>query len=332
MTAKVVDVVARPPGCAGQAADAVSAYSQVKMEDAPKLLKLPKSKCPDIWIRLPRHKWPKSWSSMEDPVVPLERKSVWSPIGRIAVGKTIWKSSAGTWMGKSTELGMLLRASNARSYSYRFYVDEKKADRKHNLDLVWKKIDETVCSGRTKHHFLTICTWGLYRLLQWIGIFSSRIKFVGLEPCLGTYEMRVAPRCSWRFGGHWAGLQRTRYLQENTHLFKIAGKMVNVSHAINPIHWNEKKLDIACFRNVLKTTRFKPNFVPPTWVFWNDFSGGLDIAFLPLLFHPYLLGNLTCVRVTALCPVWWSCAVIVLCVFCGCCVSIVVCSMWMSCS
>ena len=26
-----------------------------------------------FWIRLPRHKWPKSWSSMEDPVVPLER-------------------------------------------------------------------------------------------------------------------------------------------------------------------------------------------------------------------------------------------------------------------
>ena len=43
------------------------------MEDAPKLLKIPKSECPDIWIRLPRHKWPKSWSCMEDPVVPLER-------------------------------------------------------------------------------------------------------------------------------------------------------------------------------------------------------------------------------------------------------------------
>ena len=43
------------------------------MEDAPKLLKIPKSECPDIRIRLPRHKWPKSWSSMEDPVVPLER-------------------------------------------------------------------------------------------------------------------------------------------------------------------------------------------------------------------------------------------------------------------
>ena len=43
------------------------------MEDAHKLLKISTSECPDIWIPLPRHKWRKSWSSMEDPVVLLER-------------------------------------------------------------------------------------------------------------------------------------------------------------------------------------------------------------------------------------------------------------------
>ena len=71
--AKVMDIISRLPGCAGQAASAGSAYTQVKMEDAPKLLNISKSECPDIWIFPPRHKWPKSWSSMEDPVVPLER-------------------------------------------------------------------------------------------------------------------------------------------------------------------------------------------------------------------------------------------------------------------
>ena len=72
--AKVMDITSRLPGCARQAADAVSAYTQVKREDASTLLKkLPKSECPDIWIRLPKHKWPNSLSSMEDPVVPLER-------------------------------------------------------------------------------------------------------------------------------------------------------------------------------------------------------------------------------------------------------------------
>ena len=58
------------------------------MEDAHKLLKIPKSECPDIWIRLPRHKWPKSWSSMEDPVVPLERNLYGHPLARF-----LWKGN-----------------------------------------------------------------------------------------------------------------------------------------------------------------------------------------------------------------------------------------------
>ena len=50
------------------------------MEDAHKLLKIPKAECPDFWIRLPRHKWQKSWSSLEDPVVPLERNLYGHPL------------------------------------------------------------------------------------------------------------------------------------------------------------------------------------------------------------------------------------------------------------
>ena len=84
--AKIMDIISRLPGCDGQAADAVSAYTQVKVEDAHKLLKIPKSECPDIWIRLPRHKWPKSWSSMEDPDVPLERNLYGHPLAGL-----LWK-------------------------------------------------------------------------------------------------------------------------------------------------------------------------------------------------------------------------------------------------
>ena len=81
MTAsKIMDIISRLPGFDGQAADAVSAYTQVKMEDAHKLLKIPKSECPDIWVRPPRHTWPKSWSSMEDPVVPLEKNLYGHPL------------------------------------------------------------------------------------------------------------------------------------------------------------------------------------------------------------------------------------------------------------
>ena len=82
--AKVMDIISRMPGCDGQAADAVSSDTQVRMEDAPKFLKIPNSECPDIWIRLPRHKWPKSWSSIEDPVVPLERNLYGHPLAGLS--------------------------------------------------------------------------------------------------------------------------------------------------------------------------------------------------------------------------------------------------------
>ena len=64
--AKIMDIISRLPGCYGQAADAVSAYIQVKMEDAHKLLKIPKSECPDIWIRLPRHKCERGGTTRTD--------------------------------------------------------------------------------------------------------------------------------------------------------------------------------------------------------------------------------------------------------------------------
>ena len=89
--AKIMDIISRLPGCDGQAADAVSAYTQVKMEDAHKLLKIPKSECPDIWIRLPQHEWPKSWSSMEDPVVPLERNLYGHPLAGLLCERQIGK-------------------------------------------------------------------------------------------------------------------------------------------------------------------------------------------------------------------------------------------------
>ena len=56
--------------------------SSYAVPSCPKLLQFysRKSECPDNWIRVPRHKWPKSWSSMEDPVVPLERNLYGHPL------------------------------------------------------------------------------------------------------------------------------------------------------------------------------------------------------------------------------------------------------------
>ena len=75
-----MDIISRLPGCEGQASDAVSANTQVTMEGAPTLRKLPKSECPDIWKRPPRHKGPTTWQSIDEPGVPLEGKCMDIPL------------------------------------------------------------------------------------------------------------------------------------------------------------------------------------------------------------------------------------------------------------
>ena len=97
-----------------------------------RLPKVPKSDCPDTRIRLPRHKWPKSWSGVEsepgvchrlwsimrqleqvcsltkcqvNPFGPNISISGWTKFVRTPacwplVGKTIWGSSSETQMGK----------------------------------------------------------------------------------------------------------------------------------------------------------------------------------------------------------------------------------------
>ena len=65
----------------------LSAKTQVKMEKgAPTFLKMPKSGCPDIWTRLPKHKWTKSWSCIGRP-----SRSSWTKFVRSSFGKTLWE-------------------------------------------------------------------------------------------------------------------------------------------------------------------------------------------------------------------------------------------------
>ena len=75
--AEVLDASSRLPGCSGQASDAVSAYTQVEMKDAPDLLRLSEEECPKMWIRIPKARRPHNWDSIDDPVVLVER-NLWS--------------------------------------------------------------------------------------------------------------------------------------------------------------------------------------------------------------------------------------------------------------
>ena len=142
--AKVMDVLARLPDCDGQAADAISAYTQKKMEDALKLLKIPKSECPDVRIRLPKHKWPKSWTCKENPVIPHERNLYGHPLAGL-----VWKDS-------SKKALVELDWEKVPNWEYFFvhwrqklflsvYVDDiKMARKKQNLAPMWKKLMKNV--------------------------------------------------------------------------------------------------------------------------------------------------------------------------------------------
>ena len=92
--AKVMEVIAKLLDCAGQAVDAVSAYTP-KMEYDPKFLKIPKSECPDFWIRLPRHNDRNHGQNIEDPVVSLER-NLYGHTCWPLVGRTVRRSSTRT--------------------------------------------------------------------------------------------------------------------------------------------------------------------------------------------------------------------------------------------
>ena len=145
--AKIMDIISRLPGCDGQAADAVSAYTQVKMEDAHKLLKIPISECPDIWIRLPRHKRPKSWSRFDDPVVLLERNLYGHPLAGLLWEKQFEKLQLKYGWEKVSNWKCLF-VHREKGLFLSVYVDDiKLAGKKQNLVPMCKVLNKEVDLG-----------------------------------------------------------------------------------------------------------------------------------------------------------------------------------------
>ena len=112
MTAsKIMDIISRLPGCDGQAAGAVSAYTQVKMEDAHKFLKIPKSECPDNFGFVyhdsngPNHG--PVWKTQLFLLSGICMVILWQTI----MGKTIRENPIETWLGENSKFGMSLCTS-----------------------------------------------------------------------------------------------------------------------------------------------------------------------------------------------------------------------------
>ena len=130
-------------------------------------MKIPKSECPDIRIRLPRHNWPKPWSSMEDPVVPLERNLYGHPLAGLLWGKAIWENPIEVRLVKRFPIG------NAYSYTVKkglflsVYADDiKLAGKKQNIDPMWKVLNKEDDLGEPTS-FLDHVYLGLHSKTMW---------------------------------------------------------------------------------------------------------------------------------------------------------------------
>ena len=114
------------------------------MEDAHKLFKIPKSECPDIWIRLPRHKWPKSWSSMEDPVVPLERNLYGHLLAGLLWERQFEKILLKHDWEKIPNWECLFVHRQEGLFLFVYVDDIKLAWKKQNIDPMWKLLNKKV--------------------------------------------------------------------------------------------------------------------------------------------------------------------------------------------
>ena len=206
-----MDIISRLPGCDGQAADAVSAKTQVKMEDAHKLLKIPKSECPDIWIRLPRHKWPKSWSSMEDTVVPLNRNLFGHPLAGLLWERQFEKILLKYGWEKVSNCECLFVHSEKGLFLSVYVDDIKLAGRKQNIDPMWKVLNKEVDLGEPTsfldHVYLGYTQRQMpnkqrYCVDNYRTMFESRISAEGTEKLPYSENFRIS---SWSYDmeGPW---------------------------------------------------------------------------------------------------------------------------------
>ena len=159
--ATIMDIISRLPGCDGQSADAVSAYTQVKMKDAHKLLKFQNRSVQTFGFVYhdtnPRHKWPKSWSSMEDPVVPLERNLYGHPLAGLLWERQFEKILSKHGWDKIPNWECLF-VHREKGLFLSVYVDDiKMAGKKQNLDPMWKLLNKEVDLGEPTSFLDHVC-------------------------------------------------------------------------------------------------------------------------------------------------------------------------------
>ena len=125
--ATVMDIISRLPGWSGQAADAVSAHTQVQNGRCSKIIENSK-------IGMSRHLDSSTTTQIAKIIVQYGRpsrsswgKSAWSSFGITIMGKAIWENPIEILLGEGFQLGMLIHTSWKRLF-WSVYVDDIKLE------------------------------------------------------------------------------------------------------------------------------------------------------------------------------------------------------------
>ena len=115
------------------------------MEDAPRLLKIPKSECPDLWMRLPNTNGPNHGTILKTPLF-LLRETYTDTHLQDSCGKDrSQKSLMELGMVKNDKLTMLFLVHRKQKFFLSVHVDDiNMAGRGQHLAPMWKKLTKNV--------------------------------------------------------------------------------------------------------------------------------------------------------------------------------------------
>ena len=179
---------------------------RLKWKMLQKLLKIPKSECPDIWIRLPRHKMAKIMVQYERPS---RAKSVWSSFGRTVMGKAIWENPIEIWLGEGFQLGMPIRTPWKRNILICVCGWHQIGWKETNVHPMWKLLNKEVDLGEPRSfldHVYLGCTQRQCEISKDIvdnyrTMFESRISAAWTEKLPYSENLRIS---SWSLWHGWS--------------------------------------------------------------------------------------------------------------------------------
>ena len=218
------------------------------MEDAQKLLRSPKSECLDVWIRLPKHKWPKSWEYIEDLVVPLERNLYGRPLAGLMWERQFEKALMELGWDEVPNWECLFVHRKHKIFLSVHVNDIKMGGKTQNLALMCKKLMKDVDIGEPTSfldHVYQGCTQRECKLNekiigQYNKMFESRIS-AGATDKLPGWDKPRAKTSAWSYDleGHARKcVERYRELAN-----KKTEQQNNVSHPCLDDHQNIKKME-----------------------------------------------------------------------------------------